>query len=138
MNKLNKITGWTLGIIGIVLAIWGFISGFSEGYVNVVLRYTYILLTAAVVIWLLLALVITGTNNPKGLVKAGIFVLAAAAVVFVAYMFASGAPAFNVKMQPSVFWLKLTDTMLLLTYILGVAAFCAIIYGVIRSSITNK
>jgi hypothetical protein len=60
--------------------------------------------------------------------------------VFVAYLFASGAPALNVKEadMPSAIALKWIDTLLLMSYILAAAAFCAIIFGAIRASITNK
>lgn len=146
MNKIFKWICWALMIIGVAFLVWGFVGGWPGGVndpngqpvVNMMLRYAYFLLIAAVAILLVLTLVISGTNNPKGLVKAGLFLVVAAAVVFVAYLFASGAPALNVKDMPSAAGLKWIDTLLLLTYILGVAAFCSIIYGVIRGSVLNK
>lgn len=146
MNKIFKWICWALMIIGVAFVIWGFVGGWPSGsndatgqtLVNMILRYAYFLLIAAVVILIVLTLVISGTNNPKGLVRTGLFLVVVAVLVFVAYLFASGAPALNVKEMPSATGLKWIDTLLLLTYILGVAAFCSIIYGVIRGSISNK
>lgn len=136
MNKVFKITGWVLGLLGIVFGILAFVNGGSS--VDLLLRYTYFLFFAAVVIWIGLAIFIAGKNNPKNLLKAAGVVVAIAALVALAYVLSSGAPALNVKTQPSSQWLKLTDTMLLLTYVLGGAAIVAIIVGAIRDAINNK
>ncbi len=136
MNKAFKITGWVLGILGIVFAVLAFAKGGSS--IDLLLRYTYVLLIAAVVIWVGLAIFISGKNNPKNLIKAAIVVVAVAVLVFAAYALSSGAPAVNVKSQPSTQWLKMTDTMLLLTYILGGAAIVAVIFGAVRDAINNK
>lgn len=65
-------------------------------------------------------------------------VVGIAVLVVLAYVLSSGAPAINVKTQPTTQWLKLTDTMLLLTYVLGGAAIVAIIVGAIRDAFNNK
>lgn len=136
MNKVFKITGWVLGLLGIVFGILAFINGGSS--VDLLLRYTYFLFFAAVVVWIGLAIFISGKNNPKNLLKAAGVVVGIAALVVLAYALSSGAPALNVKTQPSSQWLKLTDTMLLLTYVLGGAAILAIIVGAVRDAINNK
>ena len=135
MNKIFKITGWVLGLLGIVFGILAVNGGSS---VDILLRYTYFLLIAAVVVWIGLAIFIAGKNNPKNLLKAAGVVVVIAALVALAYVLSSGAPALNVKTQPSSQWLKLTDTMLLLTYVLGGAAILAIIVGAVRDAINNK
>lgn len=135
MNKIFKITGWVLGILGIVLGVICLAT--NGGNVDILLRYTYVLLIATLVIWVGLAIFLAGKNNPKSLIKAGIVIVAAAAIIFIAYLLASGDPVLNVKNQPSQLWLKLTDTILLLVYIMGGAAILSIIYGVIRNAI-NK
>lgn len=135
MNKVFKITGWVLGLLGIVFGILAVNGGSS---VDLLLRYTYFLLIAAVVVWIGLAIFISGKNNPKNLLKAAGVVVGIAALVVLAYALSSGAPALNVKTQPSPQWLKLTDTMLLLTYVLGGAAILAIIVGAVRDAINNK
>ena len=136
MNKVFKITGWVLGLLGILFGILAFLNGGSS--VDLLLRYTYFLFFAAVVVWIGLAIFIAGKNNPKNLLKAAGVVVGIAVLVVLAYVLSSGAPALNVKTQPSTQWLKLTDTMLLLTYVLGGAAIVAIIVGAIRDAINNK
>ena len=90
------------------------------------------------VIWIGLSIFISGKNNPKNLIKAAGVVVGIAVLVVLAYVLSSGAPAINVKTQPTTQWLKLTDTMLLLTYVLGGAAIVAIIVGAIRDAFNNK
>ena len=136
MNKICKITGWVLGLLGIVFGILAFVNEGSS--VDLLLRYTYFLFFAAVVIWIGLAIFIAGRNNPKNLLKAAGVVVGVAALVVLAYVLSAGAPALNVKTQPTPQWLKLTDTMLLLTYVLGGGAIIAIIVGAVRDAINNK
>lgn len=136
MNKIFKITGWVLGLLGIVFGILAFVNEGSS--VDLLLRYTYFLFFAAVVIWIGLAIFIAGRNNPKNLLKAAGVAVGVAALVVLAYVLSAGAPALNVKTQPTPQWLKLTDTMLLLTYVLGGAAIIAIIVGAVRDAINNK
>ena len=136
MNKIFKITGWVLGLLGIVFGILAFVNG--GGAIDILLRYTYVLFIAAVVIWIGLSIFISGRNNPKNLLKAAAVVVGIAVLVILAYVLSAGAPALNVKTQPTPQWLKLTDTMLLLTYVLGGAAIIAIIVGAVRDAINNK
>ncbi len=140
MNKISKIIGWLLGIVGIVLGIWCLTKGeaSNEGPVNLLLRYSYFLLIAAIVILLGLALIQAAKNNPKSLLRAILVIVGIAALVAIAYALASGDPVVNVKTQPSATWLKLTDTIMLLVYILGGVAILSILFGVIRNAITNK
>lgn len=139
MKNISKIIGWVLGILGIVLGIWCLTKGeaSNEGPVNLLLRYSYFLLIAAIVILLGLAIIQTARNNPKGLLKALCVIVGVAALVAIAYALASGDPVVNVKSQPSATWLKLTDTIMLLVYILGGAAILSILFGVVRNAI-NK
>lgn len=125
--------------IGSPRIVFGILAFVNEGSsVDLLLRYTYFLFFAAVVIWIGLAIFIAGRNNPKNLLKAAGVVVGVAALVVLAYVLSAGAPALNVKTQPTPQWLKLTDTMLLLTYVLGGAAIIAIIVGAVRDAINNK
>ena len=139
MKNISKIIGWVLGILGIVLGIWCLTKGeaSNEGPVNLLLRYSYFLLIAAVVILLGLAIIQTARNNPKGLLKALCVIVGVAALVAIAYALASSDPIVSLKKQPDASTLKLTDTIMKLTYILGGAAIVSIIFGVIRNAI-NK
>lgn len=139
MKNISKIIGWVLGILGIVLGIWCLTKGeaSNEGPVNLLLRYSYFLLIAAVVVLLGLAIIQTARNNPKGLLKALCVIVGVAALVAIAYALASSDPIVSLKKQPDAGTLKLTDTIMKLTYILGGAAIVSIIFGVIRNAI-NK
>ncbi|MCR5464072.1 MAG: hypothetical protein K6F06_06045 [Bacteroidales bacterium] len=139
MKNISKIIGWVLGILGIVLGIWCLTKGeaSNEGPVNLLLRYSYFLLIAAVVILLGLALIQAARNNPKSLIKALCVIVGIAALVAIAYALASSDPIVSLKKQPDAGTLKLTDTIMKLTYILGGAAIVSIIFGVIRNAI-NK
>ena len=90
---------------------------------------------AAVVI---VGLVVGAINDPKSLVKLGLGLVAVAAVCFIAYLIAPGAPAMGMLEQPSAATLKLTDTILYLTYFAGIVAVLSIVVGEIRLAITNK
>lgn len=139
MKNISKIIGWVLGIIGIALGIWCLAKGeaSNEGPVNALLRYSYFLLIAAVVVLLGLAIIQTARNNPKGLLKGLCVIVGIAALVAIAYALASGDPIVGLKTQPSASTLKLTDTVMVLTYILGGAAILSILFGVVRNTI-NK
>ena len=104
---------------------------------NILLRYNYFLVIAAVVIVVLIASIKSAKNNPKGLIKALCVIVGVAALVAIAYALASSDPIVSLKAQPSESTLKLTDTVMKLTYILGGAAIVSIIFGVIRNAI-NK
>ena len=90
MNKIFKITGWVLGLLGIVFGILAFVNEGSS--VDLLLRYTYFLFFAAVVIWIGLAIFIAGRNNPKNLLKAAGVVVGIAVLVVLAYVLSAGAP----------------------------------------------
>lgn len=132
MNKAFKITGWVLGLIGLV---FGVMCLANENNADILLRYSYILMIGALLVWIGLAIYITGKNNPKNLLKAAAALVVMAILVVVVYMLANGSPAINVKTQPSQSLLKLTDTLLILTAVLGVGAVLAICVGAVRNAL---
>ncbi len=140
--KLNKIIKWgmvALIIISVALLIWGFSRGFEGNAVDVLLYWTYIMLGLAVFSWVVIGLIVSTKNNPKSLVKIGIAILGIAALCLVAYLLAKGNPAMAYNgPEVSGGTLKLTDTILNLTYITGGAAILAIIVGEIRMAIASK
>lgn len=140
--KLNKIIKWgmvALLIISVALLIWGFSRGFEGNAVDVLLYWTYIMLGLAVFSWVVIGLIVSTKNNPKSLVKIGIAILGIAALCLVAYLLAKGNPAMAYNgPEVSGGTLKLTDTILNLTYITGGAAILAIIVGEIRMAIASK
>ena len=141
--KIFKWISWALLLISVVLAVWAFtrFGGSGEGAaVETMLYWAYAMLLIALVAVLCIGLYITATTNPKSLVRIGIAIAAAAVLCLVAYLLASGKPAlgFTGATPPTAGELKLTDTVLNLTYILGAGAIVAIIAGEIISGILNK
>ena len=142
-SKLFKIVMLALVVISVVLLVWGFLAGFEANdgrAVEVLLWWAYIILGIAVAAVVIFGLIISAKNDPKSLVRLGIGILAIAAICFVAYLFAPGKMPLqwtNAKV-PSASELKLTDTILNLTYFTGALAIISIIVGEIVMAIRSK
>ncbi len=142
-SKLFKIVMLALVVISVVLLVWGFLTGFEANdgrAVEVLLWWAYIILGIAVAAVVIFGLIISAKNDPKSLVRLGIGILAIAAICFVAYLFAPGKMPLqwtNAKV-PSASELKLTDTILNLTYFTGALAIISIIVGEIVMAIRSK
>ena len=126
-------------LVSVGLLIWGFAKGFAGNAVDVLLYWTYIMLGLAVFSWVVIGLIVGTKNDPKSLVKIGIVILGVAVLCFIAFLLAKGNPAMAYNgPEVSAGTLKLTDTILNLTYIVGGAAILAIIVGEIRMAIASK
>ena len=134
--KYEKITKWllvALFIVGIVFGVYGFIVGFeSNGNAPVdnLLYCTYAFAGIALLAVLFGVVVIGGINNPKSLLKLALGLVAIAAIVAVAYVLAPGTPAVGYLGEPVTDQtLKLTDTVLNLTYLTFGASILALVVG---------
>ena len=134
--KYEKIIKWILAAlfaVGVVFSFYGFAVGFeSNGNAPVdnILYCTYAFVAVAIVAVLFGVVVIGGINNPKSLLKMGIGLVAIAAVIAVAYVLAPGTPAVGYLGEPvSDGTLKLTDTVLNLTYFTFGLSLVALIAG---------
>ena len=134
--KYEKILKWILAVlfvVGVVFSFYGFGVGFeSNGNAPVdnILYCAYAFAGVTILAVLFGVVVIGGMNNPKNLLKllAGLVVIVA--VVAVAYVLAPGTPAVGYLGEPvSDGTLKLTDTVLNLTYLLFGAAILSLIVG---------
>ena len=134
--KYEKIIKWVLValfVIGVVASFYGFVVGFEQNGnapVDTLLycAYAYALITSLAVLFGVV--VIGGINNPKSLLKLGLGVVVIAVIVGGAYMLAPGTPAVGYLGEPvSDGTLKLTDTVLNLTYLLFGGAIAALIAG---------
>ena len=142
-SKLFKIVMLVLVIISVALLVWGFLAGFEANdgrAVEVLLYWAYIILAIAVLAVVVFGLVISAKNDPKSLVRLGIGLLAIAAVCFVAYLLAPGKMPlqWNNAKVPTASQLKLTDTILNLTYFTGALAIISIIVGEIVMAVRSK
>ena len=141
--KLFKWFSWALLLVSVGLTVWAFIKFGGEGEgaaVETILFWAYAMLAIALVAVVVVGLFISATTNPKSLVRIGIALVLAAALCVVAYMLASGKQPLNFTgtTPPTNGELKLTDTVLNLTYILGGGAIVAIVLGEIISAIHKK
>ena len=141
--KIIKWVSWALLIISVGLAVWAFTrfggSG-KDGAVETMLVWAYVMLGIALLAVLVIGLFIAAKTDPKSLVRIGIGLAGAVVLCLIAYLLASGAPAigFTGTKPPTATELKLTDTVLNLTYILGGAAVAAIIVGEVISLLRTK
>jgi hypothetical protein len=134
--KYEKIIKWilvALFIVGIVFSVYGFIVGFeSNGNAPVdnILYCAYAFALIALLAVVLGVVVIGGINNPKSLLKMVLGLVAIAAIVAVAYTLAPGTPAVGYLGEPvSDGTLKLTDTVLNLTYFTFGLSIVALVIG---------
>lgn len=132
---------FALIVISVAILVWGFITGFeaNDGFAtDVLLNWAYIMVGIAIFSWVIIGLVVSIQNNPKSLIKIGLILVGAAAICLVAYLLAPANPAVGREGLDTVATLKLTDTLLNLTYFFGAGAIVAIIVGEIRMSIASK
>ena len=139
--KYEKLIKWllvALFIVGIVFSVYGFIIGFDtngNAPVDNILYCTYAFAAIAVLAVVFGVVVIGGINNPKNLLKLLGGLVVVAAIVAVAYVLAPGTPAVGYLGEPvSEGTLKLTDTVLNLTYFAFGASVLALVVGWIVSA----
>ena len=138
-EKIIKIMLWVLMIASTAITVWGFAVGFNDASVDTLLYWAYVLVIIGIAAAVLFGIAISAINNPKNLIKMGIELVAVVVVVGAVYMLSSGAPAVGyVGAEVSPMTLKVTDTLLNLTYLLCALAIIAIVYGGIRNAIHNK
>ena len=134
--KYDKIIKWVLValfIVGIVFSVYGFIVGFeSNGNAPVdnILYCAYAFAAIALLAVVIGVVVIGGINNPKSLLKLVLGLVVVGAIVAVAYVLAPGTPAVGYLGEPvSDGTLKLTDTVLNLTYFTFGLSILALVVG---------
>ena len=139
--KYDKIIKWlllALFIVGAVFSFYGFAVGFDtngDAAVDNMLYCAYIYAGLALAAVVLGVVVIGGINNPKTLLKLFVGLVVVAAVIAGAYFLAPGTPAVGYLGEPvSDMTLKLTDTMLNLTYLLCGGALLSLVVGAIVSA----
>jgi hypothetical protein len=136
--KYDKIIKWfllALFIVGAALSFYGFAVGFetnNNAPVDNMLYCAYAFVAIALAAVLIGVVVIGGINNPKSLLWLTLGLIVIAAVIGGAYFLAPGTPAVGYLGEPvSDMTLKLTDTMLNLTYLLCGGAVLSLIVGAI-------
>lgn len=129
---------WVLIIISALLCVLGFAKGWNDSSVDTLLNWSYIMVFLAIAIVIIVGLLIGFANDPKGIIKLLIGLAILAVICFVVYLIAPGSPLVGSNAVATPGQLKLTDTMLYLSYFAGILAIAAIIYSEIRNAIKNK
>ncbi len=139
--KITKIVEWVLIIIGVGLAVFGLIYGYTtaDGIATDILFYcAYALIAIAVLAVVLLGLYFSVKNNPKKLIRIAVGLVIAAAVVGIAYVLAPGTELVGSTIQTTPGILKFTDTILNVAYLSCAGAVIAILFGAVVSAVRNK
>ena len=134
--KYEKIIKWVLAalfVLGVVFSFYGFAVGFeSNGNAPVdnMLYCAYGYAAVAILAVVFGVVVIGGINNPKSLLWLLLGLVVIAAIIAGAYILAPGTPAVGYLGEPvSEGTLKLTDTILNLTYLLFGASILSLVAG---------
>lgn len=140
--KVIKYISWALLIISVVIAVWGFVTGFETNdavAVDTLLYWAYAMVAVGIASIVLFGIGITAVNDPKSLIKLGVGVLALLVIIAIAYFLAPGTPAVGlVGDQPADSTLKLTDTILNVTYFAFGCAIISILIGVVVNAVRSK
>lgn len=129
LNKIVKYATLVLMLIGVALTAYVFAKGGDETSVNALLVWAYTMLGLAILA-IVYGIIRDVAQNPKKLISMGAVILGCAALVIAVYVAVPGNPAIG-YMGPEVSegTLKLTDSMIILTYIAIAGAVCSIIVG---------
>ena len=141
-RKISKLIFWVLALVSVAIMVWGSATGFTNNgaiAVDVLLRWGYVLMGAALGLVIILGIIMGGIADPKSLKSLGLGLLVMAVLGCIAYFTASDAPLVGyTRPQPDAQTLKITDTLIKLVYLLGAGAILSIIVGEIISVIRNK
>ena len=152
MSKFAKILEYVLLAVGVVIIALFYVQNGSGQFalsnladvlssttlVDGLLWWVYALIVLAIALILVLACVAT-FGNKNSLKSTGLVLLLAVVLVVASYFLASGNPvAVNVAEQPTEATFKLTDTILILTYILFVGVIVSLLGGIVMNAIKKR
>ena len=144
MKDYSKIIKWVLLgllVLSVVIFIGAWIYGFERNdavAVDVLFYWTYAMVGLALASIVCIGGWIGVKNDKKFLWKILLVIGGAAVVVLAVYLLSPGSEALGMLEQPSKATLKLTDTILNLTYLVGGLTILSIIVGEIVAGIRNK
>ncbi|NCB98042.1 MAG: hypothetical protein EOM36_06755 [Bacteroidia bacterium] len=138
MQKGLKIFSAVIFVLILIVAVLFYANPESETMVNIVIYFAYILTAIAILCTLILPLPLL-FQYPKKLKKVGLSLLLVVVVFGIGYLLSSGDPInLNIENQPSEQTLKLTDTGLIVTYILVAVSIITIVGGSVKSILDKK
>ena len=135
MNKIIKWITWALMAVGVVFTVLVFAMNGSDLSVNLLLCWTYVMVALAIAS-IVYGLVRDTLVNPKFLKTLGIVLGGAVVIVGLAVLLAPGTPAVGYVGAPVTDGeLKLTDTILNLTYFSVAAAIISVIVAAVMDNV---
>ena len=139
-KKIVKYIMWALLIVSVAVIGWGCLKGLTVNdaqAIDAILYWSYALVALSVLIILIFGIGISAAQNKKNLIKIIGVLVGLVALVALAYVLAPGTPAVGLVTDSPVSdgALKLTDTVLNLTYISCGAAIIAILFSAIKGSV---
>ncbi len=138
-TKVVKYISWALLIIGVVICVLGFAIGFdtnNAAFVDTLLYFGYIMVAVSILAILALLIYNGAVGNPKGLLKSIIVIVAAVVIIGGVYLLAPGnTPVGYHGVDQTTSILKLTDTILILTYAFVGCTILAIIISAIINAV---
>lgn len=138
MAKFVKYILYLLFGLGVIITVVFLTNTESDSMLNVYLFYAYILFGLAIVFAVVLPL-ISMVENPKSIKKMIFGLILAVAVIGTSYLAASGNPVpVNTTTEPTAFTYKITDTGLILVYILLAVSFISIVAGSLVNMVRNR
>lgn len=110
----------------------------TKGSLDFLLVWGYVMVLAAILLVVIMS-IINIAGNRKSLKRTGITLLIAVVLIGISYLLASGDPVtVNTATPPTKAVLKMTDTLLNLSYALVIIAVLALIWGSLRNLIHNR
>jgi len=137
--KVVKIIEWVLIAISIAVIGYGIFAGFEANgakAIDLMLYWAYALVVIALIVIIILGVGASAARSKKSAISIVGVLVGAAALVAIAYVLAPGTEALGlVGEQPSAGTLKLTDTVMNLTYVAVAAAVVSILVSAVVNAI---
>ena len=137
--KVVKFVEWALILVSLVVILYGVITGFTsyDGMaIDLMLYWAYALVAISLLAIVILGIGASAVRSRKSAITLAGVLVGAAVIIAIAYVLAPGSEAMGlVGEQPEHNVLKLTDTILNLTYFACGAAILAILASAIVNAI---
>ena len=140
-SKIIKGILLALILISVGIFVFGWVYGFEKNgnvAVDALFIWAYVMIGIALLSIVVIGGVIGVLNDKKFLIRVLGVLLGTAALCAIVYLVSPGAPAVGIAEQPSDSTLKLTDTILNLTYLCGGVAILSIVVGSVVNLISNR
>ena len=136
--KVIKVILLCFLLVSVVISLYAAVKGFNDLSVDLLFYWTYAMIAVAVLAIIFVAGAIGIKNDKKFLWKLLAIAGGTIVVCTAVYFLSPGAPAVGLAQQPSDITLKLTDTVLNLTYLISAVAILAVVVGEVSKAIRNK